>query len=58
MGKYSTPAIRATRDDEIARLVAAGKSEREIAAELGVSRTTVWTVKQALRAVALAKAAV
>lgn len=56
MGKYSTPASRAKRDEEIGRLVAAGKSEREIAAELDVSRTTVWTVKQALKAVALAKA--
>lgn len=56
MAKYSTPASRAQRDEEIERLVKAGKSEREIAAELGVSRTTVWTTKQALRAVEKAQA--
>lgn len=58
-GKYSTLSPeeqRAIRDAEIARRTDAGESEREIAKALGVSRTTVWTVKQALKAVALAKA--
>ena len=54
-GKYSTPASRAKRDAEIARQVKAGGSEREIALNLGVSRTTVWTVKQALKAVDAAR---
>lgn len=34
------------RRAEVARRTAAGESEREIAAVLGTSRTTVWTDKQ------------
>jgi hypothetical protein len=34
------------RRAKVAELSKAGKSERQIAAELGVSRTTVWTDKQ------------
>jgi Bacterial regulatory proteins, luxR family. len=34
------------RREKVAELAKAGKSERAIAAELGVSRTTVWTDKQ------------
>ena len=40
------------RRGEVARLTAEGKSEREIAKELGVSRTTVWTDKQVNKAAA------
>lgn len=36
----------ARRRTKVAELTGAGKSEREIARELGVSRTTVWTDKQ------------
>jgi len=39
-------AARARRDAEILTRADAGQSEREIARALGVSRTTVWTVKQ------------
>lgn len=34
------------RRAKVAELAKTGKSEREIAKELGVSRTTVWTDKQ------------
>lgn len=34
------------RREKVAELTKAGKSERAIAQELGVSRTTVWTDKQ------------
>lgn len=34
------------RRERVAALTRAGKSERAIAAELRVSRTTVWTDKQ------------
>lgn len=34
------------RRAKVAELAKAGKSEREIAKALGVSRTTVWTDKQ------------
>lgn len=34
------------RRAKVAELAKAGKTERQIAAELGVSRTTVWTDKQ------------
>lgn len=34
------------RRQKVAELAKAGKSERAIAQELGVSRTTVWTDKQ------------
>lgn len=40
------------RRAKVAQLAKAGKSEREIARELGVSRTTVWTDKQVAAAVA------
>lgn len=36
------------RRQKVAALVKAGKTEREIARELGVSRTTVWADKQVL----------
>jgi DNA-binding NarL/FixJ family response regulator len=42
-------ALRRRRVDE---LVAEGLTEREIARELGVSRTTVWTDKQVNKAAA------
>ncbi len=38
----------AQRRDKVAALVKAGKSERQIARELGVSRTTVWNDKVAI----------
>lgn len=38
------------RRQKVAELVKAGKSEREIAKALSVSRTTVWTDKQVLAA--------
>ncbi|HYI67105.1 MAG TPA: helix-turn-helix domain-containing protein [Candidatus Limnocylindrales bacterium] len=37
---------RVERNRRIVALHAEGKSEREIARELGCSRTTVWTVLQ------------
>ncbi len=40
------------RRAKVAELAKAGKSEREIAKELGVSRTTVWTDKQVASAAA------
>lgn len=40
------------RRAKVAELTKAGKSERAIAAELGVSRTTVWTDKQVVAAAA------
>lgn len=40
------------RRRKVAELTKAGKSEREIARELGVSRTTVWTDKQVVAAAA------
>ena len=40
------------RRQKVAQLAKAGKSEREIAKELGVSRTTVWTDKQVVAAAA------
>lgn len=36
----------AERRVRVAELAKAGRSERDIARELGVSRTTVWTDKQ------------
>jgi DNA-binding CsgD family transcriptional regulator len=42
------------RRAEVARRVAAGESERDIARALGVSRTTVWTDKQVNAAAAKA----
>lgn len=38
------------RRRKVAELAKAGKSEREIARDLGVSRTTVWTDKQVVAA--------
>ena len=38
------------RRQKVAELAKAGKSEREIARDLGVSRTTVWTDKQVVAA--------
>lgn len=48
-------ALRAIveRREAVAKLAAEGKSEREIARLLGVSRTTVWTDKQVNAAAAL-----
>lgn len=43
----------AKRREIVAELVAAGKSERDIANQLGVSRTTVWTDKQVNAAAAV-----
>ena len=40
------------RRRKVAELAKEGKSERAIARELGVSRTTVWTDKQVLAAAA------
>ncbi len=40
------------RRRKVAELARAGKSEREIARDLGVSRTTVWTDKQVAAAAA------
>jgi len=40
------------RRAKVAVLTKAGKSEREIAKDLGVSRTTVWTDKQVVAAAA------
>lgn len=40
------------RRAKVADLTRAGKSEREIARELRVSRTTVWTDKQVVAAAA------
>ena len=40
------------RRQKVAELAKAGKSEREIAKALGVSRTTVWTDKQVAAAAA------
>ena len=40
------------RRQKVAQLAKAGKSAREIAKELGVSRTTVWTDKQVVAAAA------
>lgn len=42
------------RRAKVAELAKAGKSEREIAKALGVSRTTVWTDKQVAAAAAKA----
>lgn len=42
------------RRAKVAELTKAGKSEREIARDLGVSRTTVWTDKQVVAAAAKA----
>lgn len=44
----------AQRRQKVAALVKAGKSERQIARELGVSRTTVWNDKIANRQAAKA----
>jgi DNA-binding NarL/FixJ family response regulator len=38
------------RRRKVAELTKAGKSERAIARDLGVSRTTVWTDKQVMAA--------
>lgn len=44
----ATPTTVEQRRDKVAELSRGGKSEREIAKELGVSRTTVWTDKQVI----------
>jgi DNA-binding GntR family transcriptional regulator len=42
----ATPTDRAQRDAEIYRLHDQMRTEREIAKQLGVSRTTVWNALQ------------
>lgn len=51
----ATIATKKGRDrlrPEVARLLAQGLSERAIADRLGTSRTTVWTIKQEIKAAA------
>lgn len=43
------------RDAEIVRRAEAGESERALARAFGISRSTVWEVKQAARKAAAAK---
>jgi DNA-binding NarL/FixJ family response regulator len=51
MNATADPAViaREARNRRILELHRDGLSERQIAAELGVSRTTVWTVIQAAK---------
>lgn len=44
----ASPSVTQSRRRRVAALALEGYSEREIAAKLGVSRTTVWNDKQAL----------
>ena len=48
----ASPLTVEERRHQVGVLVAAGRTEREIAERLGVSRTTVWTDKQVLKAAA------
>lgn len=43
-----TPATR----EQALKMLADGYSERHVAGILGISRTSVWTIKQAAKAVA------